>query len=172
MSSERRFAVRILVPATIALGLVAGLLPGRLDLVARIYALVVAGVTLLLVLAALRRAYPPAAPLHVAAGRGGAASAAQLPPTLHRLEQACVLGAARSFDFHYRLRPRLREIASARLSSRRGILMDTGPDAARSALGDRTWELLRADRPAPEDRRAPGLATAELRAVVESLEAL
>jgi hypothetical protein len=79
---------------------------------------------------------------------------------------------ARSFDFHYRLRPRLREIASARLSSRRGILLDASPDAARSALGDETWELLRADRPAPEDRRAPGLATTELRAVVDSLEAL
>lgn len=172
MTSVPKVIVRVLVVATLALGLVAGLYPGRLELAARIYALVVAAAALWLVLAALRRAYPPTRPVVPLEARRGTATAQPLPPTLHRLEQACVLGAARSFDFHYRLRPRLREIAAGRLLARRGILMDTSSDAARRALGDETWGLLRADLPAPEDRLAPGVQAAELRRVVESLEAL
>lgn len=172
MSGRRRITVRVLVAATLALVLVAGLLPGRLEVATRIYALLVAGVALWLVLSALRRAYPPAASLSRAAGRRRAAPDRQMPPTLHRLEQACVLGAARSFDFHYRLRPRLREIAAVRLLARRGIVLDAGPEAARRALGDGPWELLRADRRPPEDRLAPGIASSELRSLVESLESL
>lgn len=163
-------AARALVLATIGLLLVAGLLPGKLELATRVYALVIAGTALAISLAVLLRAYPPERPLHAA--RRDAAAARALPPTLVRLEQACVLGIARSFDFHYRLRPRLREIAEARLSARRGVLLDASPDAARRILGGEAWELLRADRPPPEDRLGRGVPAAQLRSLVERLEDL
>ena len=94
------------------------------------------------------------------------------PPTLLRLEQACALGVARSFDLHYRVRPRLREIAAPLLATRRGVTLDGDRDAARNILGEETWELVRADRPLPEDRLASGIPVATLREVVESLERL
>ena len=170
MRAALTLAGRALVLATIGLLLVAGLLPGELELAARIYALVVAAAVLGVALAALRRAYPPAAPLRAMRTGGGAVRTH--PPTLLRLEQACVLGIARSFDFHYRLRPRLREIAAARLAARHGVILDAKPEAARRILGDEAWELVRADRPAPEDRLARGVPAGELRSLVEKLEGL
>jgi hypothetical protein len=171
MRTDLKLAGKVLALPTLALGLVAWLVPGRIELAARIYALVLAATTLALVLAALRRSFPPAAPIRPAPLRDRSGRAAS-PPTLVRLEQACALGAARSFDLHHRLRPRLREIAAPLLSIRRGIPIDESPDAARLVLGEETWELVRPDRPLPADRRAPGIPLATLRTVVESLERL
>ena len=80
------------------------------------------------------------------------------------------LGVARAFDLHFRLRPRLRGLASELLASRRGITLDAEPERARTALGDETWELVREDRPPPEDRIARGIPIRDLARVVESLE--
>jgi hypothetical protein len=77
---------------------------------------------------------------------------------------------AGAFDLHHRLRPRLRTIAQGVLSTRRRVSLDDEPTAARAALGDDTYELLRRDRLPPEDRLARGLPVPELRRVVESLE--
>jgi hypothetical protein len=72
------------------------------------------------------------------------------------------LATATAYDLHFRLLPHLREIAQCRLE--RGG-KTSGPDT----LG-RWWELLRPDRPEPEDRFAPGIKAAELRALVSDLE--
>ena len=66
----------------------------------------------------------------------------------------------------------LRRTASELLRARRGIDLDADPEAARRALGDETWELLRPDREPPEERFGRGLELASLRSVVGSLEAL
>jgi hypothetical protein len=124
-------------------------------------------VALLLVLAALRRAYPRATPLRH--GSGGKKSP-QRPSSLARLEHLSALGVAGSFDLHHRLRPRLRGIAQGLLSTRRGISLDSQPDAARAALGGEAYDLVRPDRPPPENRLARGLPVAELDRVVQSLE--
>jgi hypothetical protein len=50
--------------------------------------------------------------------------------------------------------------------------LDGEPESARRLLGDETWELLREDRPPPEDRHARGLPPDQVRRVVESLERL
>jgi hypothetical protein len=50
------------------------------------------------------------------------------------------------------------------------VSLDHEPAAARAALGDDTYELLRPDRVPPEDRLARGLPVPELRGIVESLE--
>jgi hypothetical protein len=92
------------------------------------------------------------------------------PAELVRLEREVALAAARAFDLHFKLRPILREIADHRLESRRGIAPDADESAARALLGDPAWELLREDRPAPEDRMAAGMPLGDLRGVVDSLE--
>jgi hypothetical protein len=160
-------ALKAAVVPTLALGFVAAFFPGRVDVAARIYALVLCGLALLVALAALRRAYPSEAPLHA---HSGTERPRRQPPTLARLEHIAALGVAGSFDLHHRLRPRLRALAEGMLESRRRISLDGDPETARAMLGAETYDLVRHDRPPPEDRLAPGIPIGELRLVVESLE--
>jgi hypothetical protein len=83
-------------------------------------------------------------------------------PELERTEREVTLATATAYDFHVRLLPHLREIAQCRLE-RSG--KTSGPDT----LG-KWWELLRPGRPEPDDRFAPGIKPAELRALVSDLE--
>jgi hypothetical protein len=163
-------AAKALVWPTIALAVVIAFAPGRVELAARIYALVAAGVLLLVLLAVLRRSYPPARPLRP--DRKAPSSDQAVPPSLARVEQEVALGVSGSFDLHHRLRPRLRALATELLGSRRGVSVDDAPDRARELLGDETWELVRPDRPPPDDRLARGLPINEIGRVVESLERL
>lgn len=168
MKADLLRAARLLVLATLALVVVAAFLPGRLELAARIYALMLSGLVLLLAIAALRRAYPPATALRPKSRRR--TERRRPPPTLARIEQEIALGVAGSFDLHHHLRPRLRTIAGALLGTRRGISLDGDPQSARRLLGDETWELVRKDRPPPEDRLARGLPPSTLHRVIDSLE--
>jgi len=161
-------ALRLLAAPTLALLVVLAFVPGRLTLAVRIYALVVCAVALGLALSALRRAYPPARPLRSPTRR--ADGGRRPPPTLARLEQETALGVAGAFDFHHRLRPRLHQLALGLLATRRGVSLAAHPDSARGILGDETWDLVRGDRPPPEDRLARGLPPSTLTRVVESLE--
>lgn len=168
MKRDVAAALRFLVLPTIALVLVAVGASGRLELAARIYALIVAGVALVVALRAVARTAPPETPL-----RDPAKSADRRrrpPPSLARLEQLAALGVASSFDLQYRLLPPLRAIAAGLLTSRRRIDLDGDERAARQALGEETWGLVRPTRPAPEDRGSRGLTPAQLTRVVESLE--
>lgn len=163
-------AARALAVPVLALGFVAAFAPGRTGLAIRVFALLACGAALLLVLAALRRAYPRERPLRRTPKRESRTRA--IPGMLGRLEQETVLGVASSFDLHYRLRPRLRGLTRDLLAARRGVSLDAAPERARDLLGETTWELVRRDRPSPENRLAPGLPINDLRAVVESLERL
>ena len=160
-------ALRVLIPATLAVLFVTAFLPGRLGVAVRVYALVLCAVALLLVLAALRRAYPRVAPLRHGSGQR---RSMQRPGSLARIEHLAALGVAGSFDLHHRLRPRLRTIAQGLLSTRRRISLDAQPDAARAALGGEAYDFVRPDRPPPDDRLGRGVPVAELERVVESLE--
>jgi hypothetical protein len=88
------------------------------------------------------------------------------------MEREVALGLATAFDLHYRLRPRLRRVATALLTARRGIELDANPEAARRALGDDAWEIVRGDREPPQERFAAGVDIASLRRAVSALEAL
>jgi hypothetical protein len=83
-------------------------------------------------------------------------------PEVERIEREVTLATASAYDFHFRLLPHLREIAQCRLER-------AGKTPGPETLG-RWWELLRPDRPEPEDRFAPGIKEAELRALVADLE--
>jgi hypothetical protein len=148
---------------------VAWISPGNRALALDVYVLV-AGALGLLALARVARA---------AESRGGSrldealaddAPGPERPLELARLERVVSLSLASGFDFHYRLRPILREIADHRLRRRRGSGLDDASPVARDALGERTWDLLRTDRPAPADRQARELRLDELGGVVDDLE--
>ncbi|HVS86304.1 MAG TPA: hypothetical protein VHD91_11795 [Gaiellaceae bacterium] len=94
------------------------------------------------------------------------------PPELIRTERELTLGSASAGQLHQRLLPLLRDAAAARLLSKHDADLSRRSDAARRLLGDRAWELLRPDRPAPADRNAPGLSLSEIGDVVTRIEAL
>lgn len=94
------------------------------------------------------------------------------PVELLRMERDLELGIADATHAHRRLLPLLRAAATARLASRHGIDLDRRPDAARALLGEDAWELLRPDRPEPENRHGPGVPRAEVAALVECVESL
>jgi hypothetical protein len=81
---------------------------------------------------------------------------------LERTEREVTLATASAYDLHVRLLPHLREIAQCRLER-------DGKTSGPETLG-RWWDLLRPDRPEPDDRFAPGIKAAELRALVSDLE--
>lgn len=168
MRRDLRGAARLLVLPTVALLAIVAFAPGRLPLAIRAYALVACAVALGLGLLALRRAYPAAAPLGRPARRG--TDRRKPPPALARIEDELALGVAGAFDLHHRLVPRLRAIAEGLLSSRHRVSLDRDPDAARRFLGEDAWDLVRPDRPSPDDRRARGVSPQTLGRVVHSLE--
>ena len=93
------------------------------------------------------------------------------PAQLVRLERVVEWSSASELDAHTRLRPVLIEIAEARLA-RRGLRLERDVAEARRLLGPTTWALVRPDRPAPEDRDAPGVEPRDLERILDALEAL
>ncbi len=146
--------------------------PGRAGLLTHAYVLVLAAIGLGQLVAALRRTLPPrqSSPFEAALRRR--ARPVTRIPELVRMEREVSLGLATAFDLHYRLRPRLRRIAAELLAARRGIELDANPEAARRALGDDAWEIVRCDREPPRERFAAGLDIGSLRLAVTALEDL
>jgi hypothetical protein len=152
----------------VALVVIGGGAPGRLELATRIYALLVCGVALVVLVRAVGRADPPETPLRDPAS--SARGRRRPPASLARLEQLAALGVASSFDLEYRLLPPLRSIAGGLLESRRRVDLDGDGENARRIIGDETWDLVRPVRPMPQDRVSRGISSEELTRVVESLE--
>jgi hypothetical protein len=161
-------------PVFLTLGLIVTLavLPGRAEVVVRIYVLLLAALVLAHLLARLRASLPERKTSPVDAALNRRPRPALRVPELERIEREVTLGQSTSFDLHFRLRPTLRRIAYELLRARRGIDLDADPEAARRALGDETWDLVRVDREPPHDRFAKGIGLESLRHVVVSLEAL
>ncbi len=146
--------------------------PGRAELAVHVYALALAAIGLGHLLAALRNALPPRRPSAFDNALRARARPAQRIPELERLEREVALGLATAFDLHYRLRPRLRRVATELLAVRRGIDLDASPDAARRALGEDAWAIVRGDLEPPRERFAAGLDIGSLRLAVSALESL
>ena len=90
------------------------------------------------------------------------------PALIRELE----LSTYNAFHLHARLRPVFRDIAAHRLRARYGVDLDREAGRARELVGAPAWELVRPDRPPPEDRLARGPAVAELARVIDELEAI
>ncbi len=162
------------LPVLLSLALVVALVvvPGRSEVAVRVYVLLLAAFVLAQLLARLRSSLPEQGTSPVDAALRHRPRRPERVPELDRIEREVTLGLTTAFDLHFRLRPTLRRIASELLRARRGIDLDANPEAARRALGEETWELVRADREPPVDRFGRGLDLASLRSVVVSLEAL
>jgi len=104
--------------------------------------------------------------------RRRAAPAPGRPDQLVELERLVISAGTSAVHVHAYLRPLLAEIASRRLAARGQTLERMTDTAARELLGDRLWDLVRPDRPFPEDRHGPGVAPQELRAMLGVLERL
>ena len=145
---------------------------GRRELVLHVYVLALAAIGLFQLVAAVRAASPRAGASAFDAALRSRTRREERLPELAQLEREVTLGMATAFDLHYRLRPSLRRIAGELLAARRGIDLDGDPEAARRALGDEAWELVRPDREPPRERFGRGIEPAALGTVVSSLEAL
>lgn len=161
-----RRAVAPAVFASVVFGVLLALAPVSRTLLVHAYVLVLAG----LVLAALVAALPTARSSAFDAALRRPRPQEARPPQLERVERNVTLGVANAFDFHLRLRPLLRDAAAARLAAARGVDLD-GP-AGRAAVGEEAWELLRPDREPPDDRFAAGIPEQRLRRLVDVLETL
>jgi hypothetical protein len=94
------------------------------------------------------------------------------PNQLIRVSRDLTLGAQSAGHYHSRLLPLLREAAAARLESRHRIDLVRQPDAARRLLGDDAWQLIRPDRPEPDDLYAAGPPLRAIRRLVDGVERL
>jgi uncharacterized membrane protein len=138
--------------------------PGDRDLAIHVYLLFLGALLMLVVISAVGSALPRARRSELTRALDERAAPPTDVPQRARLEREVTLALGSAYDLHARLLPHLREIAAARLER-------TGRRPGPDTLG-RWWELLRPDRPEPQERFAPGIREADLRALVADLERL
>ena len=136
--------------------------PSIRDTTVRVYVFVVGGLLMLAIVAAAGDALPRRRVSDFDRALAAGAMPEQRLPELEKLNREVTLATASAYDLHFRLLPHLREIAQCRLER-------SGHTSSPETLG-RWWELLRPDRPAPEDRFAPGITQADLRALIADLD--
>jgi hypothetical protein len=164
-------AVKVGLTVSAVAGIVALTSSGGHVLLLDIYLLCMGGV-LLLALVRTTRAQAPSA--RGSQFDGTLAAMRRQPPDsgdlalAHELE----LSTYNAFHLQARLRPVLRDIAAHRLRTRYGVELDREAARARELVGTQAWELVRPDRPPPEDRLARGPDAEELAVVVDQLEAI
>jgi len=149
-----------------------GIRPVSTERILSAYVLVLAAISLAALTRLTRSAADRPAPSQFDAALTVRAPHPVRPPELVRTERELLLGTASAGHLHQRLLPLLRETAAARLVASHRIDLWRSPDAARAALGDDTWELLRPDRDEPADRNGPGEPLRRVRAAIDRLEAL
>jgi hypothetical protein len=147
--------------ASLITGYIVAAQPGVRNVALHAYVFFVGGLIMLGVVAAAGDAVPRRKRSELEAALGGGARPAKRLPEVEKLEREVTLATSSAYDLHYRLLPQLREIAQARLER-------TGRSMSPATLG-RWWELLRPDRPPPDDRFEKGISESELRALVQDL---
>ena len=93
------------------------------------------------------------------------------PADLAEVERAVQFSTWSAFDVRLRLTPALREVAAQRLAGRRGINLEMQPEASAAVLGPVLWRLIQPGGALPV-RDTPGLSAMDIRAAVETLEAV
>jgi hypothetical protein len=163
-------AIVVSLGASATAGFVLVVAPNHAARVGHVWLVVVLSIALAVALDWLGRAVPRQRSGFDAAFAPAAQTWAR-PASLSRVEREVTLATGTAFDVHYRLRPIVRELAAG-LLLRRGVDLERNPTRAETLLGARIWELARPDRPAPEDRTAPGSPIAAVAVVVDDLERL
>jgi hypothetical protein len=162
--------VAVALSATIWAGIVVVAAPGEAGLVAHVWLAAVLALALGYALDRLRRAIPRRPSAFDAAFAPSQPTHAR-PASLARVEREVTLATGTAFDVHFRLRPLVAPLATG-LLLRRGVDLERRPDEAEALLGPELWELVRPDRPAPDDRTAPGIPHAAVERMVDDLERL
>jgi hypothetical protein len=158
------------VLATIALVAVAQLRPDRRPLAVAAWLLLLGALAVRLLLGWLLLAYPRPRPSPFDAALATRPPPPTPPAELGRLARLLALSSASALHAHTRLRPELRQVAADRLSWSLGVELDADPVAARAAVGEAAWPLVRPDPGQPPDREAAGVPPAVLDAAVAALE--
>ena len=162
MTSERRRVATVVAGLTIALIVALGVRPVSGERIAAGYVLALAAVALASATRILGTRLLRDAPSAFDTALARRPPEPMRPAELVRIEREITLGTTTAGHLQNRLIPLLRDAAVARL----------GADLTRDRLGDDAWELLRPDRPEPEDRNAPGISLRRVRSVVSTLEQL
>lgn len=163
-------SIAFAIMATIWAGLFLVVVPGNAAIVGHVWLVVVLALSLGYALDRLRRTIPRRASAFEAAFVPSRAARAR-PASLARVEREVTLAIGTAFDVHFRLRPLVIPLATG-LLLRRGVDPKRRPDEARALLGPELWDLIRPDRPAPDDRTAPGIPLAVAERIVDDLERL
>ena len=150
------------VIATIACGYFALAQPADRNIAVHVYVLVIGALAMLGIVSTFGDALPRRRRSIFDQALAEASRDESTPAQVARVEREVTLGVSSAYDLHRLLLPHLREIAQCRLER-------SGRSAGPETLG-RWWELLRPDRPEPEDRFGPGIPESELRALVGDLE--
>ena len=158
------------VSLTLAAGIAVLVAPDEAGLVGHVWLAVMLAIALAVALGRLNHAMPRRPSAFDAAFARKASEPAR-PASLARVEREVTLSTGTAFDVHYRLRPLLRGLAAG-LLLRRGVDLDRSPERARALLAPDVWELVRPDRPPPENRTAPGLSLASIERAADDLERL
>jgi hypothetical protein len=153
--------VILFVFASLISGYIVVAQPGVRNVTLHAYVFVVGGLLMLGVVAAAGDAVPRRKRSELEAALGAGTRREKRLPEVEKLEREVSLATSSAYDLYYRLLPQLREIAQARLER-------TGRTSSPQTLG-RWWELLRPDRPPPDDRFDRGISETELRALVHDL---
>jgi len=162
-------AVKVALLVSVGLGIAAYFTTGLERVFLDAYLVAIGGV-LLLALVRTTRAKAPAdrsSPFDLALERMGRRTPDSGELALVRDLDLSTLSA---FHLHIRVRPLLREIAAHRLRARYGVDLDAEPGRARELVGASAWELVRPERPPPEDRLAEGPSVSHLAVVATELE--
>ena len=171
----RRIAVdSAAAAALLTAGLVLALVfrPGEWRLAVDAWLLALGAVALAAAVAATRGAHPRQGRSPFEPGRRRPERPPEQLAQLARVEREVEMASGTAFDVHYRLRPLLREVSRHRLAARRGLVLDSGSEAVRTALGENLWELVRPDRTPPRRHHDPGLSVKDIRSAVETLETI
>ncbi len=152
----------LFVVSSLVCGYVALAQPGLRNVTLHIYVFLLGGMLMLGIVAAAGDSVPQRLRSELDRALAQEGGKRHRLPEVERVQREVTLATSSAYDLHFRLLPHLREIAQCRLE-RSG--KTSGPDT----LGP-WWDLLRPDRPEPEDRFAPGIKPADLRALVSDLE--
>lgn len=94
------------------------------------------------------------------------------PAQLLAAERLVGTAGSMAIQVHAYVRPVLVEITSRRLADR-GLALDRiSGSVGQELLGDQLWEIVRPNRPFPEERHARGVSLQDLSAMVDVLERL
>jgi hypothetical protein len=170
--SERSRIGKAVAGASALLIVMLGTRPVSIQQILTAYVFVLAGIALAALTRIARSTSELPPPSDFDAALRARAVEPMRPSELVRTEREITLGTSSAGHLHQRLVPILREAAAARLSANHNVDLARRPDAARALLGEDAWELLRPDRPEPNDRHGPGIPMRRLRGVVSTLEKL